>query len=224
VKRRSPVREGRTGPPAGSAARRDAPLGRVRGPVPGTPAGARSLSSLDGAICSSGTTSPVSGRVWVTSARWVSSSSSSCRMPVWRRVSTIAQLQNASSSAFATSMCSSAASRRTRTRPAPRCPPLRRSDLATTRWNCSPSTSKVSPTTVGALVAASKRSVWSRCSSTLLSSVGSKGASSRVRWCMRARRWRCCFMLPRTSESRTGQRTAHGAQDGSSSARWAISR
>ena len=53
----------------------------------------RSASVLDGAICSSGISSPVSGsRYWIR--LWCDSSvSSSMRIPVWRSTSTIAQVQ-----------------------------------------------------------------------------------------------------------------------------------
>ena len=55
----------------------------------------RSASVLDGAICSSGTSSPVAGSRYWTRLWWDSSVSSSIRMPVWRRTSTAAQAQNA---------------------------------------------------------------------------------------------------------------------------------
>ena len=55
----------------------------------------RSVSVLDGVICSSGISSPVPGsRYWIR-LWWDSSVSSSMRMPVWRSTSTIAQVQNA---------------------------------------------------------------------------------------------------------------------------------
>ena len=51
---------------------------------------------FDGAICSSGTSSPVEGsRYWVM-LWWLSSRSSSNRMPLWRRTSTNAHAQKAS--------------------------------------------------------------------------------------------------------------------------------
>ena len=55
----------------------------------------RSASVLDGAICSSGTSSPVPGRRYWTRLWWLSSSSSSARMPVRRRTSMIAHAQKA---------------------------------------------------------------------------------------------------------------------------------
>ena len=55
----------------------------------------RSESVLDGAICSSGTSSPVAGSRYWTRLWWVISSSSSMRTPVARRTSTVAQAQNA---------------------------------------------------------------------------------------------------------------------------------
>ena len=58
----------------------------------------RSASVLDGAICSSGTSSPVPGSRYWTRLWWLSSSSSSTRMPVARSTSTAAQAQNAWSS------------------------------------------------------------------------------------------------------------------------------
>ena len=60
----------------------------------------RSASVLDGAICSSGTSSPVAGSRYWTRLWWVSSVSSSMRMPVARRTSTVAQVQNARSSSW----------------------------------------------------------------------------------------------------------------------------
>ena len=53
------------------------------------------MSVLDGAICSSGISSPVAGSRYWTKLWWDSSVSSSIRMPVWRRTSTAAQVQNA---------------------------------------------------------------------------------------------------------------------------------
>ena len=58
----------------------------------------RSVSVLEGAICSSGTTSPLEGRRYSVMLWWLSSSSSSQRMPVSRRTSIVANAQNASSS------------------------------------------------------------------------------------------------------------------------------
>ena len=58
----------------------------------------RSASVLDGAICSSGTSSPVPGSRYCTRLWWLSWTSSSTRMPVARRTSTVAQAQNAWSS------------------------------------------------------------------------------------------------------------------------------
>ena len=55
----------------------------------------RSVSVLDGAICSSGMSSPVAGSRYWTRLWWDSSVSSSIRMPVWRRTSMAAQAQNA---------------------------------------------------------------------------------------------------------------------------------
>ena len=55
----------------------------------------RSVSVFDGAICSSGTSSPVAGRLYWMRLWWVSSGSSSIRMPVWRSISIAAQVQNA---------------------------------------------------------------------------------------------------------------------------------
>src|SRR6266700_1226378 len=60
----------------------------------------RSVSVLDGAICSSGTSSPVVGRRYCTRLWWESSVSSSMRTPVARRTSTVAQAQNARSSSM----------------------------------------------------------------------------------------------------------------------------
>ena len=57
-----------------------------------------SVSVLVGAICSSGTSSPVVGSRYSVMLWWVSSSSSSQRMPVSRRTSIVAKAQNASSS------------------------------------------------------------------------------------------------------------------------------
>ena len=54
--------------------------------------------SFDGAICSSGTSSPVVGSRYCTRLWWVISKSSSMRTPVSRRVSMIAQVQKAWSS------------------------------------------------------------------------------------------------------------------------------
>ena len=58
----------------------------------------RSASVLDGAICSSGTSSPVLGSRYCTRLWWLSSSSSSTRTPVARSTSMTAQAQNAWSS------------------------------------------------------------------------------------------------------------------------------
>ena len=58
----------------------------------------RSASVLDGAICSSGTSSPVAGSRYCTRLWWVSSRSSSTLMPVARSTSMIAQVQKAWSS------------------------------------------------------------------------------------------------------------------------------
>ena len=58
----------------------------------------RSVSVLDGAICSSGTSSPVVGSRYCTRLWWLSSRSSSTRTPVSRRTSMIAHAQKAWSS------------------------------------------------------------------------------------------------------------------------------
>ena len=58
----------------------------------------RSASVLDGMICSSGTSSPVPGSRYCTKLWWLSCTSSSTRMPVERRISMVAQAQNARSS------------------------------------------------------------------------------------------------------------------------------
>ena len=55
----------------------------------------RSVSVLDGAICSSGISSPLAGSLYWMKLWWDSSVSSSIRMPVWRRTWTAAQVQNA---------------------------------------------------------------------------------------------------------------------------------
>ena len=47
----------------------------------------RSVSVLDGAICSNGMTSVLVGGVYWTRLWWLSSVSSSIRIPVWRSVS-----------------------------------------------------------------------------------------------------------------------------------------
>src|SRR6266545_2636303 len=179
-----------------AAHQRDAGLARTRCTIrastcasSGETSSSRSVSVLYGATCSSGTTSPVSGRVWVTSAKWVSSSSSSSRMPVCRRVSTIAQVQNASSSSRVRSRRWWSASRRARRWPAPACPPRRRSLAAWMRSKCSPLTSNRPPIGVAA-AAATSRSRWPSRSSTLATSWGSSGASVRVRWCIWAVRRR----------------------------------
>ena len=57
-----------------------------------------SVSVLLGAICSSGTSSPVVGSRYSVMPWWVSSRSSSQRMPVSLRTSIAAKAQNASSS------------------------------------------------------------------------------------------------------------------------------
>ena len=57
-----------------------------------------SVSVLLGAICSSGTSSPVEGSRYSVMLWWVSSRSSSQRMPVSLRTSIAAKAQNASSS------------------------------------------------------------------------------------------------------------------------------
>ena len=56
------------------------------------------MSVLDGTICSSGTSSPVVGSRYWTRLWWVSSRSSSMRMPVARSTSMIAHDQKAWSS------------------------------------------------------------------------------------------------------------------------------
>jgi hypothetical protein len=60
----------------------------------------RSTSVLDGAICSSGTSSPVPGSRYCTRLWWVISSSSSIRTPVVLSTSTLAHAQNARSSSI----------------------------------------------------------------------------------------------------------------------------
>ena len=63
------------------------------------------MSVLDGAICSSGISSPVAGSLYWMKLWWDSSVSSSIRMPVWRRTWTAAQVQNALCSSRVRSRC-----------------------------------------------------------------------------------------------------------------------
>lgn len=183
----------------------------------------RSASVFDGAIYSSGTTSPVSGRVCVVSAEvsqlqhlfvsdpGVSQGFHDCPGPE-RLVfgpldidvlTGVAALHAHPARSALVARASVGGD-------------LDTAELGAVHAELSP--------TVASDAATSSLSSWSRCCSTLVTRSGSNGARVRVRWCMRARRCRLCFMLPRTSSSRIGQRKTQGAQDGSSTAQCAMSR
>ena len=136
----------------------------------------RSTSLLLGAICSNAMICP-SGLRNGRNDRLVSSSSSSIRTPVWRRTSTMAQVQNARSSALlrstrrpfrsiAVTSCSVNERRR-------------RSGLGPLR-HCSSATTNVESASAD-VAAASRWSTRSNCAASELISWGSTGDRARVR-------------------------------------------
>ena len=175
----------------------------------------RSVSVLDGAMDSRGTSSPVAGSRYWTRLWCDSSVSSSMRMPVWRRTSMAAHPQNAlSSSRF-----------RLRRLPVAGSSAQARGDglARRVRRSCWPPAVNVSP--IGVARAACSRAAASlRPRSTAAARAGRTGSRSRVRASMRALVRVFCFLYCR-SPARTGQGTAQGPQRaGSSSAHWARSR
>ncbi len=176
----------------------------------------RSSSVLDGAICSSGMSSPVAGsRYWMRLC-WDNSPSSSIRMPVSRSTSTAAQVQNA--------RCSSQARSRLGP-PAGSCAHGWVACLALTAHRCS-----AWPPVVNSWPGAAARHALSRSAAasrslvTWADSIGRTGIRSRVRWSIRALRCRRWRSAP-TCSARTGGRAAHGPQrPGSSIAHSLMSR
>ena len=176
----------------------------------------RSWSVLDGAICSSGISSPVAGsRYWI-SEWWVSSVSSSMRIPVCRSTSTIAQVQNPRCSAKVRSTRVALPGCSAQTRPVVCAVITQRRQVTPCAVNSVPG--------AAAEAACSAAAVRSRSFSTQAIRLGSAGSRSRVRWSIRDLRWERSFLWE-TSLAVTGQRTAHGAhRAGSSSAHSARSR
>ena len=146
----------------------------------------RSVSVLDGTMCSSGISSPVPGSRYWTRLWWVSSVSSSTRMPVIRSTSTAAQAQNA--------WCSS----RVRLR---RGPPSGFSAhtlaacarVVMVRRSVCPVAVNTSPG-VAALAAVSRSAVALRWLSVAAIRAGRMGSRSRVRWSMRDLRRSAAFL------------------------------
>lgn len=174
----------------------------------------RSASALDGAIWSSGTSSPVLGNRYCTRLWWVSSVSSSMRRPVWRRTSSAAQVQNA--------RCSS----RVRFRRLPVVgfsAQVLAAQSGATNVRCR----RVCPSTVNSGVfraVSSLMAALARCAWTAAARAGSAGSRSRVRWSMRDLR-RDLSLRRDMSSSRIGQGAAHGPQNGGFCiAHWAMSR
>src|SRR5665647_2911360 len=150
----------------------------------------RSESVFDGAICSSGTISPVLGRLYWMRLWWLSSVSSSMRIPVCRNVSTAAQVQNARSSCPLMSR---------RWPVSGSSPQIRagRSSPVTARFKARSAMVNVAPGAV-ARAAASAAVAVVRVSLTRATSMGRAGRRSRVRWSMRDLRTRARLpALPR---------------------------
>jgi hypothetical protein len=165
----------------------------------------RSVSVLDGAICSSGISSALVGGVYWTRLWWLSSDSSSIRMPVCLSVSIAAQVQNARSS-------SPDRSRRA---------PVEGSSLQVlavgpdrtgARWSTSPRQVNSSPGAT-ACAAASRSPAARAWALTRAVSAGRAGRRSRVRWSIRDLRLRISLTLARSSR-RTGDGAAQGPQCG----------
>ena len=175
----------------------------------------RSASVLDGAICSSGTSSPVAGSRYCTRLWWVSSSSSSTLTPVARSTSMIAQVQKAWSS-------SQVRSRRlpvSGPRPRSGCPALR----AAGRVKACPPAVNVPPGGVRR-AAASTAAVRAWCPAAERTRTGSTGSRSRVRASIRDLRRRSSLRVL-ISALLTGLGAAHGPhRAGSSIAQQARSR
>ena len=175
----------------------------------------RSASVLDGAICSSGTSSPVPGSRYWTRLWWLSWTSSSARMPVARRISTVAQAQNARSSPAVRLRRVPLAGSSAQTLTAP--------GLVTERTRSVPAAVKALP---GLVAWAACSSAWASacCWAVERTRAGRTGSRSRVR--VSIRDLRCRWTLPWMVSARpTGQGTAHCAhRAGSSTAHWARSR
>ena len=180
----------------------------------------RSTSVLDGAMCSSGISSPVEGSRYWTRLWCESSVSSSRRMPVERSTSTAAQVQNA------------VLSSRVRSRRAPvtgssaQALPLARPSVlvSTVLRNVTPPTVN-KPPGAAAAAAVSRAVVSFRDRSAAAMRAGSTGMRSRVRWSIRDLRRLTVFAAGLMSSRRTGEGAAHCAQRaGSSAAHWVISR
>ena len=175
----------------------------------------RSVSVLDGAICSSGTSSPVVGRRYWTRLWCDSSVSSSIRMPVDRRTSTVAQAQNARSSSMPRSRRRPVAGSSTQI--------LSVGRVVIERVKVCPRKVNAWPGRVWQAAASSAAAVARRWS-TVRTSTGSTGSRSRVRASMRAFR-RLAALRWLISSSLTGQGATHRPQRaGSSIAHWARSR
>ncbi|MGH8920968.1 MAG: hypothetical protein ACRD0H_21990 [Actinomycetes bacterium] len=176
-----------------------------------------SVSVFDGAICSSGISSPVAGSRYWTKLWCDNSASSSIRMPVRRRTSTAAQAQNA--------RCSS----KVRSR---RLPPAGSPAhilalvpvlVITARRSVCPAAVNTPP---GAVPCAATRipAAVLRAALTAATRTGKTGSRSLVRWSIRDLRCERSFLRD-ISSSRIGQGTAHGPQRaGSPAAHWAMSR
>lgn len=145
----------------------------------GVTSNSRSSFVLDGMICSSGTSSPVSAIRWETMASWVSSSSSSMRIPVWRSVSMTAHAQNASSSAIVTLVRAPSARSSTRMWDGRWLPALGRSPGPIRRY-VTPACSTVAPTAVRLAASRNPARSFFHCSA-VSTKRGRLGSRSRVR-------------------------------------------
>ncbi len=176
----------------------------------------RSWSVLDGVICSSGISSPVSGRRYWMRLWCDSSLSSSMRILVCRNISTIAHVQKPRCSSKPASWRRPPAGSSTQTRPPA-------AVFITERRSVDPPAVN-NPPGAARWAASSTAAVRARWACTQAVRTGSTGSRSRVRWSIRALRCDRSFLWE-TSVALTGQRTAHGAhRAGSSSAHSAMSR
>jgi hypothetical protein len=180
----------------------------------------RSTSVLDGAMCSSGISSPVEGSLYWTRLWCESSVSSSTRMPVDRSTSTAAQVQNAVLSSRARSRRVPVTGSPAQVRPLA-CPAVLMSAVLR----------KVAPAAVNrspgaaAVAAASRAAASFRPWSTTEMRAERTGMRSRVRWSIRDLRRLTVFDAALMSSLRTGEGAAHCAQRaGSSAAHWVMSR
>ena len=176
----------------------------------------RSVSVLDGAICSSGTSSPVPGSRYWMRLWWESSSSSSARMPVWRRTSMIAHAQNAWSSSRLRCRCLPPAGSRAQMLPGAACGRMDRTRVCPAAVNSWPGCA-------GRAAVSSAAASW-RHWAAARARTGSTGSRSRVRASIRALRRRTNFRRARSS-GLIGQGATHGPhRAGSSRAHSARSR